>query len=301
MSARLAALGALALLTTGAAPARFVLPKGVPVAQFMAACRGKDGWSDPAPPIKVFANVYYVGTCGIAAVLIASDQGHVLIDAGPADAAPQVLTNIRALGFAPGEVKWLVNSHEHLDHVGGLAEIKRVTGAQFAARAAAKGPLERGAVDWRDPQAGSIKGFTGIAVDRVMADGEHLVLGPIDLTLHATPGHSPGSTSWTWRSCEGATCRDMVYADSISAVSADSYKFSQHAVYVDAFARTLGKIAGLPCDILITPHPGPSNLFDRLAGKAPLVDRDACLKYAEAGQAALEKRIKDEGGGGARK
>lgn len=297
MFARLAALAALALLTTGAAPARFVLPKGPPVAQFMAACKGKDGWSDPAPPVRVFANVYYVGTCGIAVVLIASDQGHVLIDAGPADAPPQVLANIRALGFAPGEVKWLVNSHEHLDHVGGLAEIKRVTGAKFAARAAAKGPLERGAVDWRDPQAGSIKGFTGIAVDRVMEDGEHLVLGPIDLTLHATPGHSPGSTSWSWRSCEGATCRNVVYADSVSAVSADGYKFGPHAVYVDAFARSLGRIAGLPCDILITPHPGASGLFDRLAGKAPLVDPDACVKYAEAGQAALEKRIKDEGGG----
>lgn len=295
MSARLAAVAGAALLATAATPpAGFTLPRGAPVAQFTAACRGKEEWSDPAPPVKVFGNVYHVGTCGIVVLLIASADGDVLIDSGPADAAPQVLANIRALGFAPADVKWIVTSHEHLDHVGGLAELKRATGAQLAARAAAKGPLERGTVDWRDPQAGSIKGFAGVAVDRVLRDGEHLVLGPIDLTAHATPGHAPGSTSWSWRSCEGATCRDLVYADSVSAVSADAYRFSDHALYVDAFARSLGKIAILPCEILITPHPGASALHERLAGKQPLVDPEACVRYAEAGQAALEKRIKDE-------
>jgi metallo-beta-lactamase class B len=292
MSAR-AWIAAAALLLTAQAP----LPAGPPAKDFAAACEGKEGWSDPAPPVRVFGNTYHVGTCGIVALLIASDQGHVLLDTGPADAAQQLAANIRKLGFRPEDVKWIVTSHEHLDHVGGLAELKRLTGAQLAARTAAKGPLERGTVDWRDPQAGSIEKFAGTSVDRVMADGEHLVLGPIDLTIHATPGHAPGSTSWSWRSCERGTCRDMVYADSVSAISSDNYKFSQQRVYVDAFARSLGKIAGLPCDVLITPHPGASALHQRLAGKQPRADPDACLKYAEAGQAALEARLKQESPG----
>ena len=295
MFARALAAATLALTLGGATTKPFALPAGPPAKQFAAACANKDGWADPAPPVKIFANVYHIGTCGIVVLLIASPEGHVVIDSGPKDVAPQIIGNIRTLGFDPADVKWLLNSHEHHDHVGSLAELKRITGARLAARAAAKGPLERGTADWRDPQAGSIGAFPGVSVDRVLTDGEQLVLGPIDLTVHATPGHAPGSSTWSWRSCEGRVCHDMVFADSVSALSADKYKFSQQRVYVDAFARSLGKIAGLPCDLLITPHPGASALHERLAGTQPLSDPDACLKYAQAGQAGLEKRLTDEG------
>jgi metallo-beta-lactamase class B len=296
MFARVAFFSALALMTAGAtSPA--TLPKGPPASQLTAACEGKDGWNDPAPPVRVFGNTYYVGTCGITALLVASDAGHVLVDTGTREAAPLVAANIRALGFSLEDVKWIVTSHEHHDHVGGVAELKRLTGAQVAAVPLAKVALEQGKVEWRDPQAASAEPFPAVAVERVIRDGEHLILGPLDLTAHTTTGHTTNSTSWSWRSCEGAECRNVVYADSVTAVSSEGYKFSEHAVMVDAFARSLGKIAGLPCDILLTPHPGASGLFDRLAGKRPLVDPDACLHYAEAGQSALERRIKDEGGG----
>jgi metallo-beta-lactamase class B len=295
MFARLAALAA-ALLLTAAAPAGFTLPAGTPTPRFLAACEGKDGWTDPAPPVRVFGNTYYVGTCGITALLIVSDEGHVLIDSGPKDAEPLVAANIRALGLKLEDVKWILTSHPHHDHVGGVAELKRLAGAQLAASAAARVALEQGKNDWRDPQASSTDTWPVAMVDRVMRDGEHLVLGSLDLTLHTTPGHAPGSTSWTWRSCAGAACHDMAYVDSVTSVSTGDYKYSQHAVYADAFARSLGKIAGLPCDLLITPHPGASALFARLAGKMPLSDPDACLHYAEGGQTALEQRLKDERG-----
>ena len=297
MFARPLALAATALLVGAATPTPAGLPKGRPIAELTAACAGKSGYTDPAPPVKVFANVYYVGTCGISSVLIASAEGHILIDAGPREAAPLVAANIQALGFKLGDVKWIVTSHEHHDHVGGVAELKRLTGAQVAGNAAAKLALEQGKVEWRDPQPRDDP-WPPVAVERVLQDGEHLVLGPLDLTLHTTPGHTTNSSTWTWRSCEGATCRNMVYADSVTAVSSDGYKFSEHRVMVDAFARSLGKIAALPCDILLTPHPGASNLFDRLAGKVPLVDPDACIGYAEDAQAALEKRVKEEGTSG---
>jgi metallo-beta-lactamase class B len=295
MFARVVSIVALALLSTAAVSQnRSALPKGPPVRQFTAACQGKDGWSDPAPPVRVFANVYHVGTCGITALLVASDEGHILLDTGPADAASQIAGNIAALGFKLGDVKWIVTSHEHHDHVGGLAELKRLTGAQLASSALARPSLESGKTSWRDPQAGSI-GFTGAAVDKVLKDGEHLVLGPLDLTMHTTPGHAPGSTTWSWRACQGRDCRTVVYADSTTAVSADSYRFSQQSVYVSAFRRSLAKIAALDCDILITPHPGASALHERLAGTQPLVDSQGCRKYAEGAGQRLDSRLAEEG------
>jgi len=296
MSARTAAslVASATLALALPAGAQSDLPEGPPVETFLAACEGRDGWDDPSPPLRIFGNVYHVGTCGITVLLVASDEGHVLLDTGTAAAASQVTANIETLGFELDDIKWIVTSHEHGDHVGGIAELKRRTGAQIASSPLARRPLETGQTDWRDPQAGSIDPFEGAPVDRVLRNGEHLVLGPIDLTMHTTPGHAPGSTSWSWRSCEGETCRNMVYADSVSAVSADDYRFSQQATYVDAFARSLGKIAAAPCEILITPHPAASALHERLAGTQPLADPEACLNYALQAQSALEARLARE-------
>ena len=91
------------------------LPAGTPLPEFFARCEGKDGWSDPAPPIRLFGNVYDVGTCGIVVLLVTSNDGHVLIDSGPADAVPQIIANIRELGFVTEDVRWIITSHEHHD------------------------------------------------------------------------------------------------------------------------------------------------------------------------------------------
>ena len=142
MFARSVALAVALLAGCAPASAQGELPAGTPLPEFFVQCDEKDGWSDPAPPIRLFANVYDVGTCGIVVLLIASDKGHVLIDSGPAEAAPLVAANIRKLGFALDDVEWIVNSHEHHDHVGGLAELQALTGARVAANAAAKRQLE---------------------------------------------------------------------------------------------------------------------------------------------------------------
>jgi metallo-beta-lactamase class B len=155
------------------------------------ACAGRDGWSDPAPPQRIFANTWYVGTCGISAVLVTSPQGHVLIDAGPAEAADTVAHNIVAAGFRLADVRWIVMSHEHIDHAGGLAALKRMTGARLAALPAAARVLESGQVPADDPQSAWLKPFPAVAVDRRLRDGETLTVGPLRLTVHATPGHAP--------------------------------------------------------------------------------------------------------------
>lgn len=260
------------------------------------ACEGRDGWSDRAPPAHIFGNVYYVGTCGITALLVTSRQGHILIDGATASAAPGIAANIRSLGFDPRDVRILLNSHEHVDHAGGLAALKRETGAVMLARAEGRRALESGETDPADPQAGTIPSFPGVALERIVADGEVVRLGPLALTAHATHGHTAGSTSWSWRSCQAGECRQIVYADSLTAIGPPTYRFSNQPLLVARFRAAFARIAALDCDILITPHPSASNLFERLAGRAPLQDREACRRYAEGARARLDQRLASETG-----
>ena len=264
------------------------------MAEWRRQCAGKNGWSDPAPPVRIFANVYNVGTCGIVVVLIAVPRGHILLDAATADAAPAVAANIQRLGFRLRDVRLIGASHEHLDHVGGVAELKRRTGATVMAMPAAFNPLETGVMLRRDPQSGSLPPFPGVRVGRMLRDGTLVQLGPLRLTGHATPGHAPGGTSWSWRSCQARRCVNIVYADSVSAVSADGYRFSDRPRYVAAFRNSLNRIARLPCGLLITPHPAASNLLERLEGQAPLIGPGQCRAYAQRGRKGLNERLATE-------
>lgn len=264
------------------------------VSEFSAQCTGKNGFADPAPPVHVYGNTYYVGTCGIAAVLIEGPAGDILIDDTPKQSAASVIANLRRLGVKPTDVRVLLSTHEHYDHAGGLAELKRVTRATLYARAAEKPSLESGMPSEADPQRALHQGFPPVNVDRIVRSGGHVRVGPLDLTALATPGHTPGSTSWTWRSCEKNRCVQIVYADSLSAVSADSYRFSDHPGELASFAATFKKIRSLKCDILLTPHPGASDLFARLAGADPLIEPDLCIRYVRSAEADLEKRGRSE-------
>ena len=258
------------------------------------ACAGREGWSDPAPPARIFGNSYYVGTCGISVVLIDTPSGLVLIDGATEEAAPSILANIRALGFDPKQVRVLLTSHEHVDHVGGLRALQEATGAQLFARREAVAALTSGTPDAADPQRGAIPPFRGVTVAREIGDGEILPIPGIALVAHATPGHTPGGSSWTWQACEGKDCRTIAFVDSLSAVSADDYRFTDHPAYVAVLRATLKRVPALPCDILITPHPSASDLFARLAGEAPLADANGCRTYAEGAERRLDERLARE-------
>jgi metallo-beta-lactamase class B len=292
MYAKLRALLALAL--TACAPVAPVktISSGATLA---SQCQGRDGWGDPAPPAHIFANVYMVGTCGIVSLLVTSPKGHILIDGATAEAAPFIADNIRTLGFQPSDVKYLVSSHEHLDHVGGLAALKDITGARMLARAEARKSLETGISDPTDPQLAILPPFAGIKVDQIVSDGETITLGPIKMTAIATPGHAPGGTSWTWKSCAGAICHQFVFADSLGAVSADGYRFTDHPAYVAVLRATMKRVAELnPCDVLIAPHPAQSRFFERVSGKEPLADPAGCANYAKAAMERLDARLAKE-------
>jgi len=244
--------------------------------------------------VRIHANTYLVGTCGLSSILITGDQGHILIDGGTEEAADLIAENIRKLGFKLTDIRYLLHSHEHFDHVGGLARLQQLTGATVVSSAAARKVLASGVVGTDDPQSGMHKPFADVAVGRTVADRQSLPLGNLYLTAYTTPGHTPGALTWTWESCEGAVCRSMVYADSLSPVSSDNYRFSDHPAYLAAYRASLAKVAALRCEILLTPHPSASAMRERMVGRQPLFDPTGCKAYAARLSEALDARLAKE-------
>jgi metallo-beta-lactamase class B len=293
---------AAALLSTvasSAAAVRVYPPKN---------CEPCASWNQPLEPFRIFGETYYVGTAGLASIFINSPEGAILVDGGLPQSAPLILANIEKLGFRARDVKFLVNSHAHYDHAGGLAQLQDVTGARVYASPPSKLAFERGDILKDDPQTGfgtlhnsfpAVRGVVGIK------NGETLTLGPLAITAHFTPGHTPGGTSWTWRSCEadGKRCVNVVYADSLNSVSAPGFKFSgdaTHASRVKAFEKSIETVASLPCDLLLAPHPElidmPAKLEKLKSSPTvnPFLDPAACRNYAAAAKQRLDKRVIEE-------
>lgn len=151
-------------------------------------------WNDPFPPFKVIGNIYYVGTTGVSSWLITTPRGHFLLDGGLPQTPPQIIANIQTLGFDIRDVKYLLNSHAHFDHAGGLAALQKATGATLAASAADRGVLETGRVGYGPTSDISVP---PVRVGRIVRDGDRLSLGGVSLIAHLTPGHTPGCTSWS--------------------------------------------------------------------------------------------------------
>ncbi|MEO7814470.1 MAG: subclass B3 metallo-beta-lactamase [Sphingomicrobium sp.] len=274
-------------------------PERAPIAQagpaWAKACGSSTDWNQPAPPVRIHANTYLVGTCGISSILITGSKGHVLIDGGTEQGGDLIAENIAALGLRVKDIRFILISHEHHDHVGGVARLQQLSGAAVVASAAAKAVLESGQPSRDDPQYGLVKGFAPVRVERVVADDQALVLGDIYLRPMATPGHTPGATSWRWEACADAVCRTIVYADSLTPISGDSYRFSAHPAYLAAYRASLARIAASRCEILLTPHPSASRMKERMAGEAALFDSGGCRAYSVRLGKALDDRLAREG------
>ena len=284
-----------ALLFTAAAPAQ--APAADARMGWALQCKDWDKWDKPAPPFRVYGDTWYVGTCGIAAILVTGEDGDILIDGRPANAGDLVAANIRKLGFKLSDVKILLHTHEHSDHAGGLARLKQLTGAPLYASPHAATALEKGASNPQDPQFASHNTFPAVTVDKLLRGDAFVTLGDLTLKALATPGHTPGALTWQWRSCESDVCKTIVYADSLTPVSSESYRFSDHPAYLAAFRASLTKRAALRGDILLSPHPSASGMRDRLL-KRDLTDPGACKAYSAGLRLRLDERLAKEADGG---
>lgn len=266
-----------------------------------SSCDDCPTWNLPQAPFRIYGNTYYVGTRGLSAILVTSPAGHILIDGALPESVPHIATSIRALGFRLEDVKLILNSHPHFDHAGGIAELQRLTGATVTVSAWSAEVMKRGVVPKDDPQFGIIVPIRRVARVGTLKDGETVGAGGVKLTAHFTPGHTPGGTSWSWRSCEANRCLDLVYADSVTAVSAEGFLFTRSRAdrtSVADFEKSYVYLERAPCDILLTPHPEASNLWPRLEQRAQtadaMIDPSACRNLAVGARRQLAARLERE-------
>lgn len=300
-------LRSLVLTSFFAASAAALAQDGsAPAIDAVVHCGSCDGWNKPQKPFKLYGNSWYVGTAELSAVLVTSEQGHVLLDAALPQSARQIAKNIESLGFKLKDVKLIVNSHAHFDHAGGIEAMRQLTGAQVAVSASSAGVMAAGTIGRDDPQF-DVKGnsaYPKTANVKIIKDGEVMRVGSLALTAHMTPGHTPGGTTWSWRSCEGARCLDMVYADSLNPVSTDGFYYSGRKGgdgsddISASFKASIATVAALPCDVVVSVHPGFSNLFEKLAAQKPgvnsFIDPAGCRVYAGNAERSLTARLARE-------
>lgn len=223
-------------------------------------------------PFRIVGNVYYVGTAGLSAYLITDPAGHILIDGAVPQSAKQIAANIEALGFRLKDVRYLLINHAHFDHSGGLAELKKLTGAKLLASAGDKPGLEQGKTLGRS----DLPPFPVVRVDRVIGEGEHIRLGATDLVTRLTPGHTAGCTSWTMRSAG----LDLIFACSITVAGAPLTSGT-----VSDFRATFAKLKMLKADVFLNFHPGG---FDMEAKRTKLLAGDA-RAFVDPGE--LRRRV----------
>jgi metallo-beta-lactamase class B len=266
-------------------------------------CAACDEWNRTREPFRIFGNTYYVGVAGLSSLLVTSEAGHILLDGGLPQSAPLIDANIRRLGFRTGDIRLIVASHEHYDHVGGIAALQRASGAVVAHSEPGARALAQGEPNADDPQFAfgrEANAYPPVKGVRVVSDGEVLRVGPLSVTAHRTPAHTPGSVTWSWRSCDGPRCLNMVYVDSLNPVSAGGFRFSADPARLAAFRASIAKVAALPCDIVIAVHPGFTDIDGKLkrrAGKPdvdPFLDAQGCRSYAANATNLLDARVATE-------
>ena len=262
-------------------------------------------WLIEQPPLHIYGNTYLVGFGGLNVGLIRTKAGLILIDGSLPQGVKAVEAHIKALGFRVKDIRYILSTEPHFDHASGIAALARDGHATVLAGKAAVRALETGRPSADDPQAGYHARYHGVGPVKGVRDGDKFTLGGVTVTAVATPGHTPGSTSWTWQSCEQRDCKAMVFASSLNPISADHYLFTDpaHLSALEGFRHSFAAMKALPCDILISAHPDQSG-GDEKAAKLragvepnPFIDPNACRAFAADFEKRFDQRIADEKAG----
>ena len=243
-----------------------------------------DSWRQPVAPVRIADNTWHIGTANLSALLIRTGEGAILIDGGVPQAADMLLANMQSLGVAPADLELILSSHAHGDHVGPLAAVQRATGARVVASAESAWLMAHGGTG--DIHYGDEILYPPVQTDRTVQDGEIVALGSMQLTAHFMPGHTPGSTAWTWTDTKDGKPVRIAYVDSMTAPGYDLHHNPRYPHLADAYAHTFDVVRALPCDLLVTPHPdfGGWNYAD---AANPHPRSVTCRQYADSAEAAL--------------
>jgi metallo-beta-lactamase class B len=235
-------------------------------------------WKQPTPPLHIAGPIHYVGTADLGVYLITTPEGHILLDGALAESAPQIEQSIRTLGFKVEDIKILLISQAHFDHVASLAHFKKKTGAQLLVMKGDEGILASGGkTDYLFANVPSAQ-FAPVKADRVLDDGDTVTLGGVTLTARLTPGHTPGTTTWTTTVTEKGRPYRVVFAGSTSVnpgtrlVTNPSYPG-----IADDFRRAFAVQETLAPEIFLAAH---ASFFD-LAGKRVKAGKDGVTAWAD--------------------
>jgi metallo-beta-lactamase class B len=260
----------------------------------LAVAQGPADWYEPFPAHKVIGNVYYVGSKDLATYLITTPEGHILINSGFERTVPLIQKSVESLGFKMSDVKILLASHAHSDHVAGHAALQKLTGARVhvmrgddqVIASGGKGQYLYGTERW-DP----------CKVDRVLNDRDEVKLGGVTLVARLTPGHTRGCTTWTWRVEEGGKKYDVVVIGSPNVNP--GYQLVSNKDYPEIardFARTFEVLKSLPCDVFLGAHGAYYGMIEKHSrikkGQPnPFVDPDGYKDYVAQKERAFRKTL----------
>lgn len=213
------------------------------------------------PPHKIIGNLYYVGTESLGSFLVATPEGLILINSDYEQTVPVIRSSVEKLGFRFSDVKILLGSHAHADHMQGDAMIKELTGAKVMAMEQDV-PVLRAMTPGNKPHP----------IDRILHDGEEVTLGGSTLVAHLTPGHTRGCTTWTMKVQEGGKSYDVVIIGSVGVNPGFKLVNNPDVPQIaDEYRRAFQVLRALPCDVPLGSHPAMYNLAEKYAkvGKGP--------------------------------
>ncbi|MBW8882329.1 MAG: subclass B3 metallo-beta-lactamase [Asticcacaulis sp.] len=227
----------------------------------LAADPDSPSWHAPHEPYRIIDNIYYVGTEGIGVYLITTDQGHFLIDSGPEGAAPIVEANIRKLGFDPKDIKYLLETHAHYDHVGAMAQLKADTGAQVVVSLGDRNALATGRRDGDNIFGPGL--FPPVKADRAIGEGDTLYLGDTTLMAHMTPGHTKGDTCWTMTVVNNGVPYRVLFYGSMTVAGNVLVDNKAYPTIVRDYRIAFDRLADIKPDIFLANHSDIAHLEEK--------------------------------------
>jgi metallo-beta-lactamase class B len=262
-------------------------------------------WTTPIPPFQIADNLYYVGSEDLASYLVVTPKGNVLINANLDSSPPQIRASVEKLGFHWADTKILLNGQAHYDHVGGAAQVVRETHAKNMVMDGDVSVMESGArTDFLSPSP-NIKTYAPVHVDRVLHDGDTVVLGNVTLTAHKTAGHTRGCTTWTMRSHlpgePAGTMRNIVivggtgFWSEYHFVATPGHPVSYPNIAQD-FQHTFSELQALPCDVFLGAHGGYFDMLTKLkrypqSGPSVFIDPAGYKEYVNDAQETFSKEL----------
>ncbi len=252
--------------------------------------------NQPVAPVQIIGNIYYVGTNGVSSFLIVTSAGHILLDSGFNQSVPLIRDSVTKLGFRFEDIRILLSSHAHFDHVAGHALVQQLTGAQIIAS------QKDGEVIARGDEA-LWEGWQGSRVHRLVADDDVVSLGGVELRAHLTPGHTEGCTTWTMETTVGNDRYRVVFAGGYGINP--GVKLVGNSAYPQIaadYARTFSVLKRLKPDVFLAQHPDIFQFEDKLRGiragaeTNPFIDPEGYQRAVQDAENAYLNQLRRESG-----